>query len=168
MFMGERTFQTGFTVLELLVVITVIGILASTVLVTYNISQEKLKISITQQDINQIYSSIIITQYIDNDVLKNITGNDCSDCVCRDIDDLSILPDDHQCILNWENVASKIRMPFGMRDGWGSPYLVDENELESPVDPCQQDLLRSAGADRATGGGDDISIFIPFYSGQCK
>lgn len=166
--MGKRTFQTGFTVLELLVVITVIGILASTVLVTHNISQKKLKTSTTQQDINQIYSSTIITQYIHNDVLKNITGNDCSDCVCRNIDDLSILPDDHQCILNWENVASKIRMPFGMRDGWGSPYLVDENELESPVDPCRLDLLRSAGPDKTIGGGDDISVSIPFYSGQCK
>lgn len=166
--MDERIFQAGFTVLELLVVIAIIGILASTVLVTHNISQKKLKTSTTQQDINQIYSSIIITQYIHNDVLKNITGNGCSDCVCRGIDDLSILPDDHQCILNWENVASKIRMPFGMRDGWGSPYLVDENEFEFPADPCRLDLLRSAGSDKTIGGGDDISVSIPFYSAQCK
>ncbi len=81
---------------------------------------------------------------------------------------IAIIPDDHQCVLNWENVATKINFPNGARDAWGSPCLVDENELEFVDNPCRQDFLRSAGPDKKIGGGNDIIIWIPFYSTQCK
>ena len=160
--------KKGFTVLELLVVIAIIGLLASIVLIFFPRAMEKAKITKTQREIKQIYESIIIAQYTYDDVLKNITRNSCSECACRDIGDLSTLPDDHQCILNWENVATKINFPNEVRDAWGSPYLIDENELEFPSNPCRQDFLLSAGPDKKRGGIDDIIIWIPFYSTQCK
>jgi len=160
--------KKGFTVLELLVVIAIIGFLASIVVVFFPGAMEKAKISRTQREMKQIYETIIIAQHTYDNVLKNITGHGCSECACRDIEDLSALPDDHQCILNWENVATKINFPNGTRDAWGSPYLVDENELEFVDNPCRQDFLRSAGPDKKIGGLDDIIIWIPFYSTQCK
>ena len=87
--------NNGFTLIELLVVVSIIGFLASIVLVSFPGAIKRAKIAETKREMEQIYNTIIIAQYSYDNVLKNITGHGCSGCACRDIDDLSILPDNH-------------------------------------------------------------------------
>ena len=155
--------RQSFTLIELLIVIATIGLLASLVIVSFPGATKKAKIAKTQRELQQIYESIIVAQYTHNDVLMHITGCGCSACACW-----SYGVDSPSCISNWENVAKKIDIPPGTRDGWGKVFLVDENELEFASNPCRKDWVRSPGPNQVVGGGDDIYISIPFYSEQCK
>lgn len=70
----------------------------------------------------------------------------------RDIGDLSTLGDTHSCIVRLTDCFSSIGISPVPRDPWGSPYLLDENELEWwDCDPCRRDFIRSAGLDRQIG-----------------
>ena len=156
--------QKGFTLIELLVVIAIIGLLATIVLVSVNSVREKARGAKRRADFRQIYKAIEIARDRDNKVLKDITGSGCSDCACRDIDDLSALPDSHSCIVRHTNAFQRIGLAVLPRDPWGSPYLIDENELEYAANPCRKDYLRSAGPDRELSTGDDIGLRIPFFT----
>ena len=162
---NEMTKQKAFILIELLVVIAIIGLLASIVLVSVNQAREKARESKMKADFDQIYKAIEVARDRDDKVLGKITGNWCSDCACRNVGDLSTLSDTHSCIVNHKNAFERIGLSSLPRDPWGSPYLIDENELEFDSDPCRKDSLRSAGPDRKCSTGDDIGIRIPFYSG---
>lgn len=157
--------QKGFTIIELLIVIVILGILASFFLVSFRTWQYRAKLSRTEGELLQIRLKIDVARYAGDQVLGEVTGSWCSDCPCRDVPDLIQLSSSHACITNWENVASKIGFPAGTRDPWGDVYLVDENELEGGN--CNLDTLKSAGPDRKMGGGDDIIAEIPYHSEKC-
>lgn len=57
--------QSGFTIVELLIVIVVIGILAAITIVAYNGIQERARYSTMQQDINSLNKAIQL-YYADN------------------------------------------------------------------------------------------------------
>lgn len=57
--------QTGFTIVELLIVIVVIGILAAITIVAYNGMQTRARYSVMQQDISSINKAIQL-YYADN------------------------------------------------------------------------------------------------------
>ena len=48
-----------------------------------------------------------------------------------------------------------------VRDPWGSPYLLNENEGESPDFPCLPDAVVSAGQNGLFGDADDIVAAVP-------
>jgi prepilin-type N-terminal cleavage/methylation domain-containing protein len=160
--------EQAFTLIELLVVIAIIGVLASIIYVSLSAASREAKIGRAEGELAQIKSVIRTTSFTQDKALKDITGSGCSDCACRTVTDLSILPDTHQCIINWNNVIDKLNLPTGFRDPWGSPYLLDENELEYVADPCRMDGLRSAGLDKKLGTADDIRVVVPFYTPQCN
>lgn len=159
--------QKGFTLIELLIVIVILGILASFFVISWRTWRYKARLSRTEGELLQIRLKMDVARHNGASVLGEITGNWCSECPCRGAGDLVLLPDTHGCWQNWKNVAAKIGFPASTRDPWGSPYLVDENELETPGD-CRQDSLSSAGPDRTVGGGDDIFLEVPFYSEECS
>ena len=154
--------RKGFTLIELLMVISIIGLLSSVVFIRYKDAVEKAKYQKTQRELEQIYTSIITAEFVNDDVIMHITKSGCSACACWRYGVKS-----SSCIRNWENVARSINMPTQIRDGWGNPFLLDENELEFASNPCRQDWLCSAGPNQVVGG-DDICLSIPFYSEQCK
>lgn len=101
--------------------------------------------------------------------LWEITGNNCSRCGCEGRD-LRVVPSGDVCVRQWEGALSRLGQAAGAdaaalarfaRDPWGSPYLLNENEGESPDFPFEPDTLASAGQNGLAGDGDDITLAVP-------
>lgn len=198
--------QKAFTLIELLVVIVVIGILASISTATYKNYIERANIvkdlvalrnnvtavqamrieyengrissdSLLAVEMDVVHDALVIARKKEQKVLRNITGNTCSDCGCRNldfIDDAGTTPIQN-CINTWGVItsiiddAADINLSFLHTDPWGSPYLIDENEQEFSGNPCRQDNIFSAGPDQyhevsgETVLGDGFSKKLDFY-----
>jgi prepilin-type N-terminal cleavage/methylation domain-containing protein len=79
-------FQKGFTLPELLIVMTIIGALASVVLVTYPASQKKARDAIRKSDIKQ-YQTAMEIYYNKNDAYFAATGNLATACSTNGLSD---------------------------------------------------------------------------------
>lgn len=161
--------KRGFTLIELLVVIFIIGLLAVVVLVSLNTSRTNAKYARAKQEIQEFLKSAVIAQGTTGQTLRQITGNGWSEGPCMGLD-LRALADSHACVQNWYNAIAAIQTATGntvqglvnmRRDPWGSPYGLDENELEFDSSDCRFDSIRTAGPDGVIGTGDDYSIRIP-------
>jgi prepilin-type N-terminal cleavage/methylation domain-containing protein len=163
--------KNGFTLLELLVVISIIGTLASVVLASLNTSREKAQYAAARTEMRQISQAVVAAQIESNQTIIQMTGSGCSGCSCRDS---SGGVESSGCINNWQTARTAISAIDSLSningfdtDPWGSSYMLDENEGEFSSNPCRRDILRSAGADRMSPSGDDLAIYLPFNSSQC-
>lgn len=140
--------RSGFTIVELLVVIVVIGILASITVVSYSgvtVRSQKAKVI---ADISQIKQAITMAREAESKVLGQITGNfaSASSCVSKaDGTDLATLSRSDSCWVNYKNALSKISTASGVNitnivDPWGRPYFIDENEGEGGSS-CNKDTI---------------------------
>lgn len=177
---SKRSFHArGFTLIELLVVISLIGVLASVVLASVSDGRVNAQYAVAKEKMKQISDATIISNPSGKSVLQ-ITGNNCSDCVCRSGSyggpaNLKNIPDTNNCMISWTNAITKIDTSSDLiqnhtsylRDPWGSPYLLDENENEHFAGECVQDSLRTAGQDGEENTADDYIIFLPFRTGDC-
>lgn len=164
----------GFTLIELLVVISIIGLLSSAVLASLNSSRVKANYARVQVELNQFIKTAVIAQGESIKTLKDITGSGCSSCDCRGRDIRNISESD-SCYTKWINVLTTIQNATAgtvsgidrmMRDPWGSPYCLDENEREFGPADCRLDSIRSAGPDGILYTGDDLGYVIP-HSSPC-
>lgn len=71
------------------------------------------------------------------------------------------------CFTAWEATLLRIQSATNgtipsltplLRDPWGSPYSLDENEREMSASDCRNDVLRSLGPDGIYGNADDLGI----------
>ncbi|TSC78275.1 MAG: hypothetical protein G01um101433_309 [Parcubacteria group bacterium Gr01-1014_33] len=167
----------GFTLVELLVVISIISILSSVVLTSVNSARNKAKYARANAEINQFVKAATVAQGESAMRLQDITGSACSYCVCGGRD-LRNVPTTDGCYTQWVNDLNAIQAATNgtvsgidrmMRDPWGSPYLLDENEREYGPTDCRFDTVASAGPDgflqqdgpSCTGIGDGICFLIP-------
>lgn len=143
--MKSRT--AGFTIVELLIVIVVIGILAAIVIVAYNGVQAKAQQSKMYADIAQINKAIRIARDSTFKTTLGITGSGytAGNCVAKAAGtDLASLPQTDGCWTVYNSTLSKISVASGINisgivDPWGRPYFLDENEGESGG--CQVDII---------------------------
>lgn len=164
--------RKGFTLVELIVVIAIIGLLATVGITSYNMVLNNSKTTKASADLKEFKSAIEAARIKTGSTLMDITGNGCSAClVCTG--DLRNVAATHGCVVAFENVITTVSSAGGFditalgRDPWGSPYVIDENDGEYESNPCRPDTLRSVGPDGTYGSADDIIINLRTISPGC-
>ncbi|PIZ47653.1 hypothetical protein CO180_03200 [candidate division WWE3 bacterium CG_4_9_14_3_um_filter_41_6] len=160
----------GFTLIELMVVIVIIGILSGIGLASYTGTITKAKVAEAQTYLKDLRDSIRIAHISTDKYLGQITGNWCSDCACRSMN-LKDIATTNSCYTIALSAITKIEQATdgvvtgvtnNIRDPWGGPYLIDENEWEWAATPCRKDVIRSAGPDSLLGTADDVVVTLGF------
>lgn len=169
--------QYGFTVVEILIVIIVIGILAAVTIVSYNDAVEKAKIGQANAELSEL-AGIIRTAVARKGVpLASITGNEWTMSYCVQYSaspnvKMSTLAKTNRCwtdyiaAVNAISTAAGVSAPQKLLDGdpWGGPYLLDENENEETCD--SSDSLQSAGKENIPWRPSSITIDISYNFSQ--
>ena len=141
--------KSGFTIVELLIVVVIIAILAAVTAVAYNGIMARAQESKMRSDINQIQKAVMIARINSGKTLQGVTGVYASVQACGDKTngtDLAALPQSDSCWVNYNAMMDKISIASGtniraMRDAWGRPYLVYEAEGGTPSQPCRTDEI---------------------------
>ncbi|RYF27562.1 MAG: type II secretion system protein [Chloroflexi bacterium] len=134
----------GFTIVELLIVIVVIGILAAITVVAFNGVQDRANNTKIKSDLSQFQRAILAARSSAGELpLKDITvsTNTASNCVNLPSD--ANMADTASAAACWSSYASalnRISIASGinirdLKDPWGRPYFLDENEQEGTLNP---------------------------------
>ena len=145
--------QTGFTIVELLIVIVVIGILAAITIVAFNGVQERARVQQANSELNTLAKAIHAARINEDKTLYAITGSGCTFCSTQARYELTL-----------DIIGSKSGVNLSdLKDGdpWGNKYLIDENEYEprTPVNNC----IYKDGLAVSPGHSGVASPLIPFY-----
>lgn len=168
---GRRRKNSGYTIIEMLVVLFIVGILVGMVLTNTRDAKDRARYARVKSDMDGIIKVIVAVRDEKQKNLQQITGSVCSNCPCLGRD-IRLVPDTDNCAVSWGLALGKIKTAAGSlgsgldgvsRDPWGSPYSLDENEGETGTNDCRNDLLSSAGEDGVLGTADDIIIPISLY-----
>jgi prepilin-type N-terminal cleavage/methylation domain-containing protein len=143
--------QTGFTIVELLIVIVVIAILAAIVIIAYTGVQERSRVSRANADINTLVKAIHLARLNADKTLMGVTGSGCTRCAGTQA--------------AYDQAIDRISTASGMNianlkagDPWGNMYVIDENEGEQIANPCVYDGLS------VTNGASHSGLNVPRIS----
>lgn len=163
--------KKGFTLIELLIVIAIIGVLATIIVASLSNARDRSRVASTQLELRELQRIFFEYQIVTDTTIRDTTGRNCSDCSCRNIADISALPESHICIQRWRSAIDRIAEAIDndidstryYEDAWGAPYLLDENEGEVVAElGCRADIIRSAGPDSSVG---PLTRFDPTFVG---
>ena len=153
-----RSFS-GFTIVELLIVIVVIGILATLVLLAFtNVADQANKTKVTH-DLRQLSNAIELARSNSGKRLKDITGSTATMYWCTQKPsgtDLAKLPKTDQCWVDYNNALAAIGAAANANfsnlvDPYGRPYYIDENEGDPSFPPCIPDSISEYSRPFQTG-----------------
>lgn len=171
--------QAGFTIVELLIVIVVIGILAGLVLTAFGAAQNKARTAKVANDIAVLEKSILVARESTGLPLGEVTGSNCTRCGCPYLAGNSTkyntLSKNHACWTKYFSSLDAISVASGSNleqlkagDPWGSPYSIDENEGEGAANLCVKDGIYSWGESSHQSGGTHLNqINIRFTLPEC-
>ncbi|MBL8030058.1 MAG: prepilin-type N-terminal cleavage/methylation domain-containing protein [Candidatus Doudnabacteria bacterium] len=151
----------GFTLIEILVVVSIIGLLASIAMVGLRNARTRALTTRVSADLVQIQKQIDVTRLRRNATVLQITGSGCSDCASRNTKVISNFANMATLQSSWRQLGF-VDSPM---DPWGTPYLIDENELEAGPSDCRYDSVWSAGPNgiNNAGGADDVQTNITHF-----
>jgi prepilin-type N-terminal cleavage/methylation domain-containing protein len=137
--------QSGFTLLELLVVISIVGLLTSIMFSTTRVSRTKASISRLQQDARVIHAQIDIARDTHNKSIQGIIGP----CMFCSVDNGKNVNNEIKKFPWLKENIDKAWRDLGFlatpKDPWGTPYLI---QIKEEDDYCiQPDQIYSAGPD---------------------
>ena len=143
--------QSGFTIVELLIVIVVIAILAAISIVAYNGIQNRSRVTKANSDLATLRKAIEVARLSQNKTLLQITGSGCTFCATDKAAG-------YNAALTAISVAGNTNLDsLRAGDPWGNVYQIDENEGESAG--CNRDLITiNPGFTGVT------AIYIPTYA----
>ncbi|MDT4848954.1 type II secretion system protein G [compost metagenome] len=169
--MWVKNKQNGFTIVELLIVIVVIGILAAITIVAYNGVQSRAQTTKISNDLNSLNRAIIAAKSATGKTLFGITGSSWSGGPCLNKPsgtDLSTFVNtsdtcwtQYVAALNSINTASGSSLnPNALLDPWGRPYYIDENEETAG---CNRDKLAAYSRPFITNSEASTigNVFVP-------
>jgi prepilin-type N-terminal cleavage/methylation domain-containing protein len=147
--MNRHRKQLGFTIVELLIVIVVIGILAAITVVAYNGIQDRAQRAKITSDLRNIENAINMARADRATVLGIITGNfgTAGACVSKPSGtDFAALARTDACWTQYLTTLDRISTAGGQNvrnlvDPWGRPYFIDENENEGGTTNCTKDSI---------------------------
>jgi len=140
--------RSGFTIVELLIVIVVIAILAAITIVAYNGIQTRAREAKINSDLTALSKAIQVARNNTSKTFYQISGSGYSSggCVSKAVGtDLAALPLTDGCWVQYLDVLNDLSVASGMNvnnlvDPWGRPYFIDENEGENGTN-CNVDTL---------------------------
>lgn len=158
----------SFTLIELLIVIVIIGILATAMIPRIQWIQNKAKYARVEKDFQDFRTAVFMAQSYTWKPLKDITLSAYTAWNCTTqpwyvpIPDIRNLSENHICRTWFLNALRWIASSAGMDanaldhlqlDPWGSPYWLDENEGEAGG--CNKDHIRTVWPDGSLWKSND-------------
>jgi len=147
----SRPKQAGFTIVELLIVIVVIGILAAITIVAFNGVQDRSRTARTQSDVRNLLQAVQAARTNTGMTLLQITGSTNS-TLTKTLSDAAI----DKIMLASDLNISKLKDG----DGWGNYYRIDENEKELSGTDCRKDSITVLNR-------PELSVAVPSSQSPC-
>jgi|SRR6056297_446522 len=148
--------KRGFTLAELLVVVSIIGLLMALVLANFGDARDFAKLSRAKNDMSAIAKGMKVYEIDIGELPPRDGGINTSDN----------FPNDQE---EWREVVDALMNSDGddwqgpylndliLEDPWGNHYIYEDHACNAP---CGDSYLSTAGPDREKGTDDDYTIIV--------